>query len=358
LVLLLGATGYTGRLVGKLLLESHIPTLFSGTSAEKLTAAYPQHNTLTLDLMQEEDLKKIPSGVSVVINCAGPFNLYSKKLLHELSDKGVLYLDITGEQSFVKYSFENFQHAKSTYLHACAFESFFADALAHRLVDSQTQLKDLTSFYYLADPHPSPGTRLTLQTAKYFDTYIYRDQKLEPQSPASISFPMSFEPFKHLVSLFAPYPEILFYPRTHNTQNASSYFIVEEYMVAQLSAGPAVNAKPIEQVIRKYKNASFIGPDEDVRKKELFTVSVQATFMDGTIKVIQLSGYDTYGLTAKILLEIVKLNTDMPGGVWAPSQVINTNRILDNLIATSSLQLKTFSHSPSQDLRTPSPSLS
>lgn len=97
--LLYGANGYTARLIARIAPEYGIRPLLAGRSQAAVAGvahelglesrAFPLDDVATLDLALD--------GVSVVLNCAGPFVHTAGPLAGACIRNGVHYLDITGE---------------------------------------------------------------------------------------------------------------------------------------------------------------------------------------------------------------------------------------------------------------------
>lgn len=108
-ILLLGATGFTGRLILKYL-SSH-PTRaqsdgaftlgLAGRSAKRLrhvavevgVGEVPIHE---LDIQDEEQVRTLFTGYRVVITSVGPFWHYGKVVAKVCAELGLHYIDITG----------------------------------------------------------------------------------------------------------------------------------------------------------------------------------------------------------------------------------------------------------------------
>src|SRR6478735_6636041 len=105
-VTLLGATGYTGGLIAKALQNLKIPFLAAGRSPEKLAALHEKFTHCTgifqADAGDPEQIASLLQNTDILINCVGPFNLFSHTVLQLAAESGIVYLDITGEQEFVR----------------------------------------------------------------------------------------------------------------------------------------------------------------------------------------------------------------------------------------------------------------
>ncbi len=94
MILVYGATGYTGRLVVRTMHEYGLRPVLAGRRREALEAIA---GPLGLDV-RVGGLKDISvDGATALLNCAGPFSATQPPLLQACIDSGVHYLDLAGE---------------------------------------------------------------------------------------------------------------------------------------------------------------------------------------------------------------------------------------------------------------------
>ena len=98
-LLIYGATGYTGRMIAKQAKDAGLNFVIAGRNKEKLDEL-----AKTLDVRAHafalDDAGALPrhlDGITVVLNCAGPFAHTSESLMRACIIQGVHYLDITAE---------------------------------------------------------------------------------------------------------------------------------------------------------------------------------------------------------------------------------------------------------------------
>lgn len=145
-IVLLGATGFTGRLVAEYLL-SHAPTSLTfgvaGRNKEKLESVVRDlraHATtgsdrdvpiLIADSGNEAELRAMVKRARVVCTTVGPYAKYGRTLARVCAEEGVHYTDLTGEVPFMRQSIdENDAAAKASHariVHACGFDSIPSD---------------------------------------------------------------------------------------------------------------------------------------------------------------------------------------------------------------------------------------
>ncbi len=319
------------------LLKRKISFQITGHSLEKLSPLASNWHVpfFSMNLEVASELKKIPSEIKYILNCAGPFNLFAVNLLEYISSKKIIYLDVSGEESFVYNSYQQNEKTQSTLIHACAFESFVADALALRLKKTNLSFLGLSSFYYFSNPRVSPGTRLSMQLVRHFQNHAYENSKWINCAPGEKNLEIRFEGLdsKYCKAIFAPYPEVVFFASAHKSQNAHSYILTKENDWTPFGNDPK-EEKSIEQLLVKHRSLNRPGPDLEDRKDGRFMVGVHATYQDQSVGRAQVFGFDTYQITASIIvemLEALRRLPELPSGVFAPSQLVDSFHILESL---------------------------
>ena len=143
-LLLLGATGFTGKIALKYLIDKQYHTKANIVAAARNTEKLKQQlQTLghlqdrvkvqRCDLKQDlEELEKLVQDAHVVVNFAGsPFFDKAMKVIEFCVKFGTHYCDITGETHLHRVSYDTYheqaQHSGSIILHQCGFDSVPAD---------------------------------------------------------------------------------------------------------------------------------------------------------------------------------------------------------------------------------------
>jgi len=109
-VILLGATGYTGRLVADSLVEIGERPVLAGRSASRLNALAKSLGgleTVVADVGRPESVKDLVNEGDVLVSTVGPFMLYGNAALEAALGAGAHYLDSTGEPAFIRKVFSD-----------------------------------------------------------------------------------------------------------------------------------------------------------------------------------------------------------------------------------------------------------
>ena len=146
-LVLIGATGFTGKLVAEYLTKEY------GAKNEKFVWAIAGRNNIKLndlknclsefdpevinlpiliaDSYDRKSLDNITSVSRVIISTVGPYLKYGKLLVESCAGNGTDYCDLTGEVPFIRESIDLFDSlAKSNHcriVHSCGFDSIPSD---------------------------------------------------------------------------------------------------------------------------------------------------------------------------------------------------------------------------------------
>ena len=155
-IILFGATGFTGRLVARYLLEQYGTTgslrwAIAGRNLEKLQQvsgelgeggdAIPR---LHADSTSASDMEDLAARTTVICSTVGPYAKYGSALIHACVEHGTHYCDLTAEIPWmVRMMNEHQERALQTgarLVHACGFDSIPSD-LGAFFVHSEMNLR-------------------------------------------------------------------------------------------------------------------------------------------------------------------------------------------------------------------------
>ncbi|KAK4712403.1 hypothetical protein R3W88_006916 [Solanum pinnatisectum] len=145
-VIILGASGFTGKHVREALKFLNVPSsplknfAIAGRYTSKLSQALqwasgpnspPEIPILIADTTKPASLRHLASQTKIILNCVGPFRLYGEPVVEACVDSGCDYLDICGEPEFME-RMEVKYHDKavvngSLVVSACGFDSIPAE---------------------------------------------------------------------------------------------------------------------------------------------------------------------------------------------------------------------------------------
>ena len=194
-VVVLGATGYTGKLVVDYLNKApagrFIKWAVAGRSEEKLKQFLASRSSsasiIVADCTNEQSLDRLCAATTVVIACAGPFALIGMPVVDACMRNKTHYVDITGEFQFVRQVIEK-HHAAAVeqgvfIVPCCGFDSVPSDLgnlVAHKTAGQRNeQLQEVRSFFSLKGGF-SGGTLASIAT-------IFKTMSKADLNPASLN---------------------------------------------------------------------------------------------------------------------------------------------------------------------------
>lgn len=144
-IVLLGASGFTGRLVAAYLLEQYgvdgdLRWAMAGRNHARLEAVRmdlqgnePEHEIplLIADTGDADTLAELAQKTRVICTTVGPYALYGSKVVEACAHQGTHYCDLTGEVHWMREMIDRFQSAAAAsgarIVHTCGFDSIPSD---------------------------------------------------------------------------------------------------------------------------------------------------------------------------------------------------------------------------------------
>ncbi|CAM3551142.1 saccharopine dehydrogenase NADP-binding domain-containing protein [Kibdelosporangium persicum] len=307
-----GATGHTGKLVLAELARRDLDAVLVGRNAERLRAAGSPVRQASLD--NEAQLADAFRDCSVVINCVAPFTRYGAPVIRAAIAAGVHYLDIAGEQTYIKSVFDTFaaEATDVTVIPMVNDGGFLADLLVGMLASPDAQ--DVVVVHRFSDVELSRGSaRTALANRDLFTsgglTFVDGQWRSgAPQKHTEMTFPGEETPVP-LVKFAMP--EIATIPRH-------------------------LPARHVEGLAEQALSTAFTALTEDMIESFPESPGHAGTFtlladVDGRRGVVD--GADTYGITAVTVVEAAHrlITTGAKPGVLAPAQAFDPADFLDSL---------------------------
>lgn len=324
LVGLLGATGYTGRLVSQVLRDHGVRHRLGGRSAERLArlGASDLSEVFVVDTADPGRLAAFMTGLDVVISCVGPFATLGLPVVDAAVAAGVSYLDSTGELDFMAEVYRRHAHVASAVVPACGFDYLPGDLAAAvacaELAEPATRV-EVT--YRITGMRPSRGTaRSALGVLATMPARPRRRTVVFPGGTVS--------------AVEVPWGEQLTVP-LHQPGATVVTAVAAPGLVARAAdlAGPALRfATPVlragSPALSRLVDRLPEGPSEAARAGARFEVLATATAGSRRRQVL-VSGTDIYLLTAELLVAMAR---QLAGaGALAPSMAVDPAAFLDSV---------------------------
>ncbi|MDQ3676445.1 MAG: saccharopine dehydrogenase NADP-binding domain-containing protein [Actinomycetota bacterium] len=335
-IVLFGATGYTGELTARALVERGAQPVLAGRSRERVQALADKLGGLQsaiADVSRPRSIAELVERGDVLVTTVGPFVRYGAPAVHAAIAAGAHYIDSTGEPSFIRDVFERYgpeaQTAGSGLLTAMGYDYVpgnLAGGLALREADARAVRVDVAYFASAATAGQlSGGTRASAAGIFAEPVHALRGghivseraarhvREFEVVSPAvaatgdlrrrcSSSRPAISIGATEQFALPRLHPQLRdvgvwlgwFGPASRPLQVMSAATELVTKMPGVSSAIGAVSAKLVK--------GSSGGPDADARTKARSQIVAVASDRDGIpLSIVQLEGVNPYDFTGAML---------------------------------------------------------
>jgi short subunit dehydrogenase-like uncharacterized protein len=335
----LGATGYTGRLVLDEARRAGLPLLLVGRRREALEAlARPGEEVRVADARDEGALRDAFEGAATVVSTAGPFLELGFAPVSAAIAAGAHYLDTSGEQKWVRLVHERFAQAAErgvVVIPAFGFDYVPGD-LAARLAAEQVEgaLDEVVVAYSVKGVGTSRGTRRTMAALMAQGQMARQDGRLVPSRFGATTRTVRF-PFAARTVVEWGGAEPVTVPRHTDVRNVRSYL-----RAPAVAAQAGRFGKLMAPLLRLSTLAGPEGPRESGRRASRFTVVAEARGPAGSGYAV-LTGSDPYGLTALLLVrgaQALGAGEARGAGVLAPAEAFDARTLAGRLEPLLSLE--------------------
>ena len=186
-VVVLGATGYTGRLIAAHLADAGVPLVLAGrreSALAELGAALGVQALRVVDVTSPTDLDAALAGAGAVVTSVGPFLALGLPVAEAAVRAGVHYVDTTAEQAFIDRLYGRLHGAAAdagvALLTGHAADFAFAYCGAAILEARFGPLERVDTFHDLGDFRPSRGTARSMVGMLSEPTFAWRDAARAP----------------------------------------------------------------------------------------------------------------------------------------------------------------------------------
>ena len=325
---ILGATGFTGRLVLHEARRAGLQVRLVGRRGDALEAlAKAGEEVRVADARDDESLHAAFAGMDIVASLAGPFLELGLGPVTAAVEAGAHYLDTSGEQQWVGLIHAEIQ-AGTIVLPAFGFDYVPGD-LAARLAAEKVDgpLDEVVVAYSVRGVGTSRGTRRTIGHVMGQKQVAWQDGRLVPSGFGATTRSVTF-PFGERTVVEWSGTEPLTVPRHSDVRNVRSYFRAPG--IAAKAGGLGRLAAP---VVRAASRLGPSGPSEASRRKSRFTVVAEATGPGGEGRAV-IEGSDPYGLTALLIIrgaEALLAGEARGTGVLAPAEAFDARTLAGRL---------------------------
>ena len=332
--LVYGAYGYTGRLVAEEAADRELDVVLAGRDAKRTRDVADELDLpyRTFDVSQAATML---DDVSLVLNCAGPFDETADQMVDACVETGTHYLDITGElQVFerIKRRSDDAEDAGVTLLPGVGFDVVPTDCLAAHL---QSRLPEATHLALAleADGGVSPGTLKTALGNAADGGAVRRDGDLRWVPMAHKTRAVDFGDGLHRAVTF-PWGDVSTAAFTTGIPNVEVYLSLPSNARRAFAAtrylGGLLDAKPVQSLLEYAVERYVEGPDAE--KRESSETRIWGEVRSSRDRVVsRLRTPDTYDVTVQTALLCAEktLAGEAPTGYQTPAAAFGPDLILE-----------------------------
>ena len=322
-IVVFGATGYTGDLVSRALVDRGARPVLAARNEARVRALAEELGGLEwalADVERPDTVRALVERGDVLVSTVGPFARWGEPAVQAAIGAGAHYLDSTGEGSFIREVFERFgpgaQAAGCGLVTAFGYDwvpGNLAGALALR--DAGEAATSVQIGYFnpgTGAGSMSGGTRASSAGVMLSPGFAWHGARLVDERAARHGRAFEIVPGKQARAISVASSEHFALPRVHPTLRDVDVFLgwfgpASEPMRV-ISAGMSALTKipgatdALDAVFSRLVKGSTGGPDADARAKSTSVVLAEARDAGGRVLAsVRLEGINGYDLTARFL---------------------------------------------------------
>ena len=315
-IVLFGATGYTGELTARALVQQGARPVLAARSRDRvevLGAELGGLQTAVADVGRQASVNALVERGDVLVSTVGPFARWGEPALRAAIAGGAHYIDSTGEPTFIRTVFERHGAAAETagsgLLTAFGYDYVpgnLAAALALREAGERAVRVDI-GYFVRGDAQVSGGTRASGVGMLAEPGYAFRGGRLVSERAARSVYRIDG---RQAISIGATEQFVL--PRVHpglrDVRVGLGWFGAAARPLQAISAITALATKlpgvraAIGAAAGRLVKGSTGGPDAATRAKTTSQITAVASDADGTpLATVRLQGINPYDFTADML---------------------------------------------------------
>lgn len=319
-LVLFGATGYTGRLTARAMVDRGLEPVLAGRSRDELRVLADELGGLPTAVADAEDVASVASLVDegdVLVSTVGPFTLYGDAALSASVTRGAHYIDSTGEPGFIRKVFrdhgDDARERDIALLTASGYDyvpGHCAAAVAMREAGAAAE-RVAVGYYSLGAFSGSQGTRASSRVSLADPGMVYRSGTLvEEYSGMDVaSFPvegverpaLSVPGSEHysLPRLFPHLTDVRVFLGWFGDRTRALHWFAR----VQAAAMKVPGVRPlVRTLVQRNAHSEGEGPAAEARAASRSHIIAEASDATGAIlSRTRMTGVDGYDFTAAIL---------------------------------------------------------
>jgi short subunit dehydrogenase-like uncharacterized protein len=320
-IVVFGATGYTGELTARALVDAGARPVLAGRDAGRLgrlAAELGGLDTAVADVARPSSVRALVERGDVLVTTVGPYLRFGGAAVEAAADAGAHYFDATGEAPFIRRVFEEYgpraEAAECALLPAFGYDFVPGNLAAALALDQVTggRLATRVEVFYVVDGvGASGGTMASSVAVMLRPGFAFRSGQLTTQRQGAQVASFTWQG-RHRAGLSIAGSEHLSLPRLYpNLHDVRVYLGIPGAQTWQLQAAsaalaPAQAIEPLGRLIEttwsRVPRGSTGGPSERARGRTRAGALARVLDQDGAgLTEVRLEGPDPYDFTAAIL---------------------------------------------------------
>ena len=357
-IIVYGATGFTGKLCVEYLASQERSTKWAiaGRNQEKLQKVAdelcPDVEILIADSEDEDALDRLTQRTKVVLSTAGPFHRYGSKLVASCVKNNTHYVDITGENFWVKGLIDKHHEEASRkgvrIIPSCGYDSIPSDLGSLHCIQSMNKpIKRIEAFHTMKG-EASGGTLETMFSLadldlgkSIFDPFLLNpedtvsdEQKKLSKDKTGVLEQDAINGWSGPFIMAAANTRVVRRSAALHQQKGEDYgpdFTYQEFTFHKKKTGAymalaflaifgLVLMTPLRKIVRPLMKKPGEGPSKEVRENGWFSATYKALAEDGDVSIFKMHGTGDpgYKITSLLVTEsalcLVENEQDLPGG--------------------------------------------
>ena len=357
-IIVYGATGFTGKLCVEYLASQERSTKWAiaGRNQEKLKKVAdelcPNIEILIADSQDQDALDQLTQRTKVVLSTAGPFHRYGSKLVASCVKNNTHYVDITGENFWVKGLIDKHHDEASRkgvrIIPSCGYDSIPSDLGSLYCVQSVNKpIKRIEAFHTMKG-EASGGTLETMFSLadldlgkSLFDPFLLNpegtvseEQRKQSKDKTGVLEQDAINGWSGPFIMAPANTRVVRRSAALHEQKGEKYgqdFTYQEFTFHKKKTGAymamaflaifgLVLMTPLRKIVRPLMKKPGEGPSKEARENGWFSATYKALADDGDVSVFKMHGKGDpgYKITSLRVTEsalcLVENEQDLPGG--------------------------------------------
>jgi short subunit dehydrogenase-like uncharacterized protein len=322
-IVLFGATGYTGDLTARAMVDRGARPVLAARGEARVRALAEELRGLewaVADVERPDSVRALVERGDVLVSTVGPFTRWGEPAVQAAIASGAHYLDCTGEGAFIRDVFE--RHGPGAQAAGCGLLTAFgydwvpgnlAGALALREAGEAATRVEIGYFNPGSGPDAmSGGTRASSAAVLLSPGFGWHGGRLVDERPAHRTRSFELRPGRTAPGVSVPSSEHLALPRIHPTLRDVEVFLgwfgplSEPMRLLSAGLGPILSLPGARDALQgafsRVVKGSSGGPDAASRAKSSSVVIAEAFDGGGErLAQVRLEGPNGYDFTGAIL---------------------------------------------------------